>query len=190
MEQEQEQQVTKTGVKDKTLYSTDTIAQLFGLSVRRINQLTQDGVIRTIKPPQGRRGYELVPTIQGYIKYLQLRVKGKASSEEEELLKKQKLQVDIDLKKSQLELHQLKTDIANGKYLSVETIQTDYQRFFNQFKKFAQAVPARLITQISGYVEPAEARALEKSMNLEVASMLRAFVVAADAAGASEDEKT
>ena len=41
----------------------EVIGQLFGVSVRRIQQLTQEGVIRTVEVPgQGRR-YELVPTI-------------------------------------------------------------------------------------------------------------------------------
>ena len=76
-------------------------------------------------------------------------------------------------------MHQLKNDIANGKYLPLADVREDYQLFFTTFKKFAQAMPARLITQVAGYVEPAEARALEKSLNIEVASMLRTFVVAA-----------
>ena len=42
-------------------------------------------------------------------------------------------------------------------------------------------MPARLITQVAGYIDPAEARGLEKQMNIEVASMLRAFIVAAQA---------
>ena len=88
-------------------------------------------------------------------------------------------QAEIKLKNSQYELHQLKNDIANGKYLPLADVREDYQLFFTTFKKFAQAMPARLITQVAGYVEPAEARALEKSLNIEVASMLRTFVVAA-----------
>lgn len=163
----------------KQLYPAEVIAKLFGVSVRRVQQLTQEGIISSTKPPKGRRGYELVPTIQTYVQYLSDKAKGKAATQEEDTLKKKKLQVEIDLKQSQLELHQLKNDIATGKYLPVENIQEDYKLFFTTFKKFAQAMPARLITQIAGYVEPAEARALEKNLNNEVAEMLRAFIVAA-----------
>lgn len=54
---------------------TETIAQLFGVSVRRIQQLTQEGIIKTTKiidEESGKtvRRYDLVPTIQSYIKYL------------------------------------------------------------------------------------------------------------------------
>ena len=51
---------------------TETIAQLFGVSVRRIQQLTQEGIIKTTKiidEESGKtvRRYDLVPTIQSYI---------------------------------------------------------------------------------------------------------------------------
>ncbi len=49
-------------------YETKVIAQLFNVSVRRIQQLTQDGVLETVKIPDGGRRYELVPTIQAYTK--------------------------------------------------------------------------------------------------------------------------
>ena len=48
-------------------YDSKVMAQLFGVSVRRIQQLTQDGVIETVPlKVEGRtvRRYELVPTIQ------------------------------------------------------------------------------------------------------------------------------
>ena len=172
--------VINTAINDNQLYKADVIARLFNVTTRRIQQLTQDGVLPTVKPGgRGRRGYELVSTIQAYVQHLSDKAKGKAANKDEVELKKQKLQAEIKLKNSQYELHQLKNDIANGKYLPLADVREDYQLFFTTFKKFAQAMPARLITQVAGYVEPAEARALEKSLNIEVASMLRTFVVAA-----------
>lgn len=50
-------------------YRVEVIAQLFGVTVRRIQQLTQEGVLPTTDTPDGRR-YDLVPTIQSYVKYL------------------------------------------------------------------------------------------------------------------------
>ena len=47
-------------------YEAKVIAQLFSVSVRRIQQLTQEGIIETVKTADGRR-YELVPTIQKYV---------------------------------------------------------------------------------------------------------------------------
>lgn len=163
-----------------TLYDNNFFAELFGVTPRRINQLTQEGIIKAVKVGK-KRYYPLTATIKSYIGFLKERATARDKSDEEINTKIEKMKVDIRLKESQVELHELKTEIANGKYLKIEDVKLDYQRFFNQFKKFAQAMPARLITQVAGYIDPADARALEKQMNIEVASMLRAFIVAAGA---------
>ena len=46
------------------------------------------------------------------------------------------------------------------------------------FKKFAMSLPSRLTGIISGYVEPLEARHIEKELTSEVQKLLEAFVVA------------
>ena len=103
---------------DKELCKVDVIANLFGVSVRRVQQLTQEGIISTTEVKRGRR-YELTPTVQKYIKYLSDKAYGKAQSETEAKLKEQKLKAEIALKESQGELHKLRTEIAAGRYISV-----------------------------------------------------------------------
>ena len=156
----------------------EVIGQLFGVSVRRIQQLTQEGVIRTVEVPgQGRR-YELVPTIKTYIQYLSDKAYGKSKSEKEAELKEQKLQAEIALKESQGEMHRMRREIAAGKYLDADEVALDYQKFFVVFKRFALSIPARLVSMISAQVAPLEARKIEKEMNEEVKRMLTSFVVA------------
>ena len=46
-------------------YRVEVIASLFGVTVRRVQQLTQEGIISTTKTKEGNR-YELAPTIQRY----------------------------------------------------------------------------------------------------------------------------
>ena len=95
------------GMAGGGMYRVEIIAQLFGVTVRRIQQLTQEGVIRTVEVPgQGRR-YELVPTIKTYIQYLSDKAYGKSKSEKEAELKEQKLQAEIALKESQGEMHRM-----------------------------------------------------------------------------------
>ena len=155
----------------------EIIAQLFGVTVRRIQQLTQEGVLPTTETPEGRR-YDLVPTIQRYVQYLSDKAYGKNRSEKETELREQKMKAEIALKESQGELHRLRTDIAAGKYISLEEVQLDYTRFFVTFKKFAMSLPSRLTGIVSGYMEPLEARRVEKSIQTEVQKLLEAFVVA------------
>ena len=59
----------KLSTEKVAYYKVDVIASLFSLTVRRIQQLTQEGILPTVEAAGGRR-YDLVPTIQRYVKYL------------------------------------------------------------------------------------------------------------------------
>lgn len=142
-------------------YRVEVIASLFGVTVRRVQQLTQEGIISTTKTKEGNR-YELAPTIQRYVKYLSDKAYGKSKSEKEAELREQKLQAEIALKESQGEMHRLKTEIASGKYIDIEEVKMDYSRFFVSFKKFALSLPSRLSGRISGHCDPMEIRSIRK----------------------------
>lgn len=161
---------------------TEIIGKLFGVTARRIQQLTQDGVISTTKIIEdGRtvRRYDLVPTIQNYIKYLSEKAYGRQGRTDKEIeLREQKMEADIALKESQGELHRLKTEIAAGKYISVEEVKMDYSKFFVVFKKFAVSIPARVVGMLSGQLQPTEARKIEKEIADEINRLLGAFVIA------------
>lgn len=158
-------------------YRVEVIASLFGVSVRRVQQLTQEGIISTTKTSEGNR-YELAPTIQKYIQYLSEKAYGKSKSEKEMELREQKMQAEIALKESQGEMHRLKTEIASGRYIDIEEVKMDYSRFFISFKKFALSLPSRLSGRISGHCDPMEIRAIEKDLNAEIIRLMESFVVA------------
>lgn len=164
----------------------EIIAQFFGVSVRRVQQLTQEGVVKTTEIPGEGRRYNLVETLRTYIQYLSDKAYGKAKSEKEAELKEQKLQAEIALKESQGELHRMRREIAAGKYIDIEEVALDYQKFFVVFKRFALSIPARLVSMISDQVDPLEARRIEKEMTEEVKRMLKAFVVAGAEEAAAE----
>ena len=164
---------------EKGYYKVDIIANLFGVSVRRVQQLTQEGILPTVQTSQGRR-YELAPTVQRYVKYLSDKAYGKSKSETEAKLKEQKLRAEVALKESQGELHRLRTEIAAGNYISVEEVKVDYSRFFISFKKFAMSIPSKLAGRLTGFVDPVEVRQLENELQKEVTKLLKSFVVCAN----------
>lgn len=174
--------MSENGEVKGSYYRTEVIAQLFGVSVRRIQQLTQEGVIKTTKIIDDGRSvhrYGLVPTIQSYIQYLSEKAYGKAGRSEKEMeLREKKMEADAMLKESQSELHRIKTEIAAGRYISIEEVKMDYSKFFVVFKKFAMALPSRIIGMISGALEPAESRRVEKEIADEINRLLGAFVIA------------
>jgi phage terminase Nu1 subunit (DNA packaging protein) len=163
--------------KSSGFYRVEVIASLFGVTVRRVQQLTQEGIISTTKTVEGNR-YELAPTIQKYIKYLSDKAYGKSKSEKEMELREQKLQAEVALKESQGEMHRLKTEIASGKYIDIDVVKMDYSRFFVVFKRFALSLPSRLTGRISGMIDPTEVRNIEKDLNNEIVRLLDNFVVA------------
>lgn len=169
------------------LVKTDTIASLFKLTVRRVQQLTQEGILKTVADPtdKGKRKYDLVPTIQAYIDYLQAKAYGRSGANNEvDEVKRKKIEVDTELRASQVELHRFKTSIALGEYLPIEEVELDYKRFFVYLKKMVSALAPRTAAKLTGKLEPLEIRAIEKEIDKEMKAVLRSFVIA----GVSEAE--
>ena len=87
-------------------YPVSTIAKLFNLTERRVQQLASEGVIP--KPERGK--YDLVASVRGYIAYLQDRAFGKeithvdAHQERARLLKAQADKTELEVKTLKSEL--------------------------------------------------------------------------------------
>lgn len=162
----------------------EVIASLFSLSVRRIQQLTQEGVLPTadvlIKGRKARR-YMLIDTVRRYTAYLNDKINGKGKTDRMLELKEQKLEAEIALKEAQGELQNIKREIAVGRYIDTQEVELDYINFFVVFKKFCMSIPGRISGRISGSIDSTEARAIEKDLLDEVTQLLNSFVVAGTA---------
>lgn len=160
--------------------STTVIAQLLGYSVRRIQQLTQEGILETEVPPGGGgRKYRTCETIQKYVAHVEEKAKetGEGSRASELALKK--LEAEVELKESQGQLHKLKTAIAEGKYISTDQATEDLAELMAAFKKFALNIPPRLSGTMSGVADAITVRSIEKDLRKEIEIMLNNFTNAA-----------
>ncbi len=166
----------------------EIIAQFFGVTVRRVQQLTQEGIIKTTPTPEGNR-YNLVETLKTYIQYLSDKAYGKSKSEKEAELREAKLEAEIALKDSQAELHKMKREIAAGKYIDKDEVALDYQKFFITFKRFALSLPSRLVSMVSDQIRPTEARRVERELTEETKRILTAFTVAGSVPEDAEENK-
>jgi len=169
-------------VDNKTLVGSSELAKLFGVTDRWIQQLTSSGVLTPEKVKvDGHevRRYDLLPSVHAYVKHLQEKAKKSTLTEKETELREQKMKAEIALKESQGELHRLRTEIAAGKYISLEEVTLDYTRFFVTFKRFAMSLPSRVSGMIGAYIEPMEARRIEKELTEEVRKLLEGFSAAA-----------
>lgn len=167
----------------------EVLANLFDVSVRRIQQLTQDGVLKTQEVQGEGRRYDLIPAITAYVKHLSEKAHGKEKSKKEAELRQQKLEAEIALKESQGEIQRIRAEITAGKYIDIDEVVLDYQKFFTVFKRFALGMPCRLVSMVSDSLDPLEARRAEKEMSAEVKRMLHAFVVSGHTAEKPEKKK-
>jgi len=62
----------------RPMYPASTLAKLFNLSERRIRQLAQQGII----PKKEKDKYDVVASVQGYLKYLQEQAAGQGLTTE------------------------------------------------------------------------------------------------------------
>lgn len=158
------------------------VAKLFGVTARRVQQLTQDGIISPASEGVGGKRYNICAATQQYIAFLSGKSTG--SGKKEQQLKESKLIAEVALKESQGELHRLKTDIAMGKYISVEEVEIDYRKFFIVFKKFAMAIPNRVAGIINGMVDTVTLRTVEREIAGEINRLLDSFIVGNEKAAA------
>ena len=75
----------------ENLQSGQVIAKIFGVSTRRVEQLKTEGIIKG----QGRpTKYDLLPTIQAYIRYLSDKANGREKKQTDAELETQKLEAE------------------------------------------------------------------------------------------------
>ena len=82
--------------------STTVISQLLGKTVRRVQQLTQEGVLETEIPPGGgARKYRTCATIQRYVAYVEAKAQETGENSRAAELTLKKLEAEVELKESQ-----------------------------------------------------------------------------------------
>lgn len=137
----------------ENLQSAQVIAKIFGVSTRRVEQLKTEGIIKG----QGRPSkYDLLPTIQAYIKYLSDKANGREKKETMANLEEAKLTAEVEIKKSKAEAARLELKELQGKMHraeDVEAIFTDHVLFL---RSMLLAMPGKLAVDLSGEHTAAE----------------------------------
>lgn len=160
--------------------STTVISQLLGKTVRRVQQLTQEGVLETEIPPGGgARKYRTCATVQRYVAYVEAKAQETGENSRAAELTLKKLEAEVELKESQGQLHRLKTAIAERRYLPTEQATAELNEFLETFKRFALNIPARVAANLTGAADAVTVRGVERSLRKELEAMLDTFVDAA-----------
>jgi phage terminase Nu1 subunit (DNA packaging protein) len=115
--------------------SLATLAKLFNLTERRIQQLARDGIIP--KPERNGR-YDLVGCVQGYIKYLQDRSAGRTEIEPQDTYIER-----ARLLKAQADKTELEVKAMNGELIAADEVESLWSGLVASFRSRLLALPVR-----------------------------------------------
>ena len=106
--------------QNQNLQSSQVIAKIFGVSTRRIEQLKSEGIIKGQGKPTR---YDLLPTIQAYIKYLSDKANGREQKENIASLTESKLDAEARLKNTKAATAELELKELQGKMHRAEDVE-------------------------------------------------------------------
>lgn len=122
-----------------TSYPVSTIAKLFGISERRVQQLAQEGMI----PKPEKNQYELVGCVRSYINYLQQRAFGKGIGPQDTHLERARLL------KAQADMAELDLAEKLGELVSVERVEADWLAMVSACRAKLLSIPTKSAYQVS-----------------------------------------
>ena len=130
----------------ENLQTSQVIAKIFGVSTRRVEQLKTEGIIKGQGKPTK---YDLLPTIQAYIRYLSDKANGREKKETDSQLETEKLEAEKRMKMAkaemaELELKELKGDLHRSS--DVEAITTDHVM---AVRSMLMALPGKLAVDLA-----------------------------------------
>lgn len=146
----------------KNLQGSAIIAKLFGVTDRRVQQLAKEGII----PAAQTRPYkfDLLPTVQAYIKYLSDKANGKEPKDGDTV------QAEYDKLRAEADLKQHKANIAEMQYKELEGTMhrsEDVEAMTNDLvyaiRGMIMALPGRLAMDVVQVKNANEASALIRS---------------------------
>jgi phage terminase Nu1 subunit (DNA packaging protein) len=130
-------------------YPASTLAKLFHLTERRVQQLAKEGIL--VKSAQGK--YDLVASVQGYVKYLQDRAMGRSDGSYAD-------PSDIKLErkrliKAQADNAECEYQVRRGELVSLDLVKHLLNEVAVLYGSSLDALPGRLAQELAGIPDPA-----------------------------------
>lgn len=132
--------------ENQNLQPVQVIAKIFGVSTRRVEQLKTEGIIKGQGKPTK---YDLLPTIQAYIKYLSDKANGREKRETDAQLETDKLSAEKRIKTAKAEIVELELQELRGELhraSDVEAITTDHVLYM---RSMLLAMPGKLAVDVA-----------------------------------------
>lgn len=145
-----------------TSVSVATLARLFNLTERRVQQLARDGII-----PKAKRGeYDLVACVRGYITYLQQAATGRTSDVAADRNRLVKAQAD----KAELECRMMLREV-----IPVVEVEDSWARILKSFQSRILSLPMRLVQIAKATADQIAAEAAVRALLQDVLTELSTY---------------
>ena len=144
-----------TTQQKRTMVDATMVAKLFNLTVRRIQQLTQDGVLAT-ELVDKKRKYDLLLTVQRYIAYLQEQVVKKGENKDDAQNESRKIKADADLRAAKAEIADMELKELRGEMHRSEDVEAMTTDLVFTIRSMMLALPGRLAIDLAKITKPAE----------------------------------
>lgn len=158
---------------DKKLVTTKVVANFFKRTERRIQQLTQQGILPAVKRTKEGNLYDLPKTMIAYIHYLQEIVDNRSKSTEEQ--EQQRLDAEIKLKEAKAEIAQLDLKELKAEMLRAEDVQAFIEDLAATTKSLLLALPGRLAMDLKTSKTAAERSEIIEGAIFEVLNQLSEY---------------
>lgn len=158
----------------QNLQSTDIIAKLFDLDVRRVQQLAKEGIL----PAASQRPYkfDLLPTVKAYIRHLRDRANGKeAKTADTVKAEADKLRAEADLKQSKAKIAELQLKELEGKMHRSEDVEAMTNDLVYTARSMIMALPGRLAMDVAQAGSANEASALIRTECYKILNELAGY---------------
>ena len=137
-----------TPLNDETVVNTTTLASVLGLTVRRVQQLIQDGTLQT----ESKGRILLIENVQRYISY----ASNGRISEEEQKLEIAKKAADVKIKKARADILRLEAEELKGNFHRSEDVETITTDLVMSIRAMLTALPGRLAVEVAQHTSAEE----------------------------------
>ncbi len=155
------------------LQSTATMAKLFNLSDRRIQQLAKEGVIDG-KKEKGNLVFDLYPTVQKYVAYLNSKINNKDARTKK--TEEDKLTAEADYKRAKADMAELQLQELKGQMHRAEDVEAITTVLVFSIRSMILALPGRLAVDVAGVSTAPEASEIIKRECHQILNELTNYV--------------
>ena len=143
----------RENAKSALTVSAQTVARVLGLTVRRIQQLTQDGVLQT-QPEGKRRVYDLPAAVQAYLQYSISREAGKDAGAA--AVERRRALAEAEIKEAKAEIATIELKELMGKMHRSEDVEALTTDMIYSIRAMLLAMPGRLAVDLAAATKPTE----------------------------------